>query len=235
MIDKWLHLEELGGDPWILPIWGAVKEAVDKGKIKELPDEVYKSGLHILIRLNILPRIVARLNADVNELYSVAEKHEKDHVFTNKEDGYTLRINNDLKYNIISDIDSLLFEIHSACELMSTLLHRLYLHVGKTLDREDVGLRIKTIIESANQDSSWFTDIAGHRNFFIHEGAPYIAVDISGGKGKYELLIPRENIKTFEDITKFIKISEINNIVQGFIKSKPIIQSDLINIFKNGL
>jgi hypothetical protein len=232
MIDKWLHLEELGGDHWILPIWCSVEEAERNGKIKKLPKEVYESGLHISIRLNILPRIVARLNADVNELYSVTVKHEKGNVFTNKQEGTTFRISNDLKYNIISDIDSLLFEIHSVCELISTLFHRLYSHVGKTLAMDYVGLKIKSIIESAKQDSSWFSALAGHRNFFIHEGAPYIAVDISGGNGNYELLIPKENIKTFEDKRKFITISEINKIVQGFIESKPIIQSDLINLFK---
>ncbi|MHA2010666.1 MAG: hypothetical protein ACW980_25425 [Promethearchaeota archaeon] len=31
MVDEWLHLEELRGDPWILPIWGSVNEAVKKG------------------------------------------------------------------------------------------------------------------------------------------------------------------------------------------------------------
>jgi hypothetical protein len=185
-----------------------------------------------MLRLNILPRIVTRINADVKELYSVTEKHEKRHVFTKDKDGYSLRIDNDLKYNVISDVDSLLFEIHSVCELMTTLFQSLYSHAGKVLDEDKVGLKIKSIIENAGQDASWFSDLASHRNFFIHEGAPYIAIDISRGFGNYELLIMKENIKTFENKDKFITISELNDIVQGFIDSKPVIQNDLIDLFK---
>jgi hypothetical protein len=58
MITKWLHLTELGGDPWALPIWAAVNEAVKSGKVPALSDQVYRLGLHLSIRLNILPRVV---------------------------------------------------------------------------------------------------------------------------------------------------------------------------------
>ncbi len=232
MVDKWLHLEELSGDPWILPIWGAVNEAEDKGKIKSLPNDIYATGLPISLRLNILPRIVKRMNAEVKELYSIAEKHAESYVFTETKDGYALRIDNDLKYNLICDIDSLLFEIHSVCELMTTLFKSLYSHTGQEIDEKKVGLKIKSIIDSAGQDSRWFGELAGHRNLFIHEATPYLAIDISNGPEKYELLIMKENLKSFEDDSKFVTISELNNIVQGFVNSKPLIQSDLINLFK---
>lgn len=42
----------------------------------------------------------------------------------------------------------------------------------------------------------------------------------------------KENLKSFEDNDKFVTMSELNGVVQGFINSKPIIQSDLINLFK---
>src|SRR3989337_2535870 len=77
MIDKWLHIEELGGDLWVLPIWSSVNDALQKGKIKNLPAEVYELGVYISTRLNILPRIVKRINAEVTELFVVAEKHEE--------------------------------------------------------------------------------------------------------------------------------------------------------------
>lgn len=72
------------------------------------------------------------------------------------------------------------------------------------------------------------------RNFFIHEAAPYIAIDISGGSNKYELQIMKENLKIFENKEKFITLSELIEIVQGFIKAKPFIQDDLVDLF-NGI
>lgn len=188
MIDKWLHIEELSGDPWVLPIWTSVNNALQKGKTTQLPSDVYELGVYISTRLNILPRIVNRINAEVIELFKLAERHEESHVFTKMTEGYALRIDNDLKYRILCDIDSLLFEINSVCELMSKLFESLYSHAGKTLEKKKVGLKIKSIIENAKQNPSWFVNLTEHRNFFIHEAAPYIAIDISNGSGNYELL-----------------------------------------------
>lgn len=234
MIDKWLHIEELSGDPWVLPILTSVNNALRKGRITQLPSDVYELGVYISIRLNILPRIVQRINDEVIELFKLAESHEESHVFTKTTKGYALRIDNDLKYRIICDIDSLLFEINSVCELMTKLFESLYSHAGKPLEKKKVGLNIKSIIENAKQNPSWFVNLTEHRNFFIHEGAPYIAIDISNGSGNYELLIMKENLKSFENKATFITLSELNEIVQGFIDVKPVIQDDLISLF-NGI
>lgn len=234
MINKWLHIEELAGDQWILPIWTAVNKAIEKGTITKLPSEVYMAGEHISIRLNILPRVVKRINSEVQDLFKLAESHEQSHIFTKQTEGYVLHIDNDLKYRLLSDLDSLLFEINSVCELMSRLFDDLYSHVGKPLKKKMVGLKIKSLIENANQDPRWFSNLAKHRNFFIHEAAPYIAIDISGGKGNYELLIMKENMKTFENKDTYISLSELNEIVQGFIKAKPVIQNDLTSLFSRG-
>lgn len=234
MINKWLHIEELSGDPWVLPIWTSVNNALQKGKITHLSEEVYMLGDYISIRLNILPRIVKRINAEVVELFKLATSHEESHVFTKKTEGYALRIDSDLKYRILCDIDSLLFEINSVCELILNLFESLYFHAGKPLRKKMVGLKIKAIIENANQNPSWFSNLAKHRNFFIHEAAPYIAIDISGGNDNYELLIMKANLKIFENDDKFIKLSELNEIVQGVINAKPVIQADLINLFTKG-
>jgi hypothetical protein len=231
MIDKWVHIEELSGNPWVLPIWTSVNNALQKGQITPLPSDVYELGVYISTRLNILPRIVKRINAEVIELFKFAESHEESHVFTKTTEGYALRIDNDLKYRILCDVDSLLFEINSVCELMSKLFESLYSHAGKPLRKKMVGLKIKSIIENASQNPSWFSNLAGHRNLFIHEGAPYIAIDISRGPGDYELLIMKKNIKSFENNDEFIKLSELREIVQGFVRAKPIIQADLISLF----
>jgi len=233
MVDKWLQIEELSSDPWALPIWSSINDAADKGKISSLPSKVYELGVYISTRLNILPRIITRLNADVAELFLVAERYEERNVFTKAKEGYAFRINNNLKYNIICDIDSLIFEINSVCELITKLFEFLYSHAGEPLKKEKVGLKIKSIIKNAKQNPSWFVNLTGHRNFFIHKAAPYIAIDISRGPGSYDLLIMRENLKNFEDKEKFITLSELYEIVQGFINAKHIIQDDLVKLFRN--
>ena len=41
-----------------------------------------------------------------------------------------------------------------------------------------------------------------------------------------------ENIETFDDHTKFVKMSEINAVVKGFSSAKAIIQGHLIQLYK---
>ncbi len=231
MIEKWLHINEMGGDPWILPVWSAVIKATRSGDIDPIPKELSELGLFISIRLNILPRIIARINSEVKELFLASESHESNHEFSDGTQGYAFTIDTNLKYNLLADIDSILFELNSVCELMSALFEELYFHAGKPIHEGKVGFEIKRVIEKTGQDAGWFQNLDLHRNFFIHEGAPYIAIDISKGVGKYDLIIMKKNLKSFGDPKDFIMLSEINLIVQGFALAKPIIQQALIALF----
>jgi hypothetical protein len=233
MANKWIHINSGVGDPWILPIWSAVNDAESSGKASLIPKEVKSQlGLSISTRLDMLPRIVYRINEEVNEVYKTIKAHKEEHIFTEHREGYVFDIDEKLKFNLLIDIDSLLFELNSVCELMASLFFELYTHIDKTIKKKEVGIIIKKIIESAGKSSDWFSELDNRRNFFMHEGAPYFAVDISKGPGKCDLLIMRENIKIFNDHSKFIKLSEINSIVKGFSTAKPIIQKHLIELYK---
>ena len=233
MSDKWIHINTEVGDPWILRIWSAVNDAESSGKASPIPKEVKSQlGLSISTRLDMLPRIVHRINDEVNKVYEATKAHKKEHIFSENKEGYAFDIEENLKFNLLIDIDSLLFELNSVCELMTSLFFVLYTHIGKMIKKKDVGLIIKKVIEGAGKSSDWFEELDNQRNFFMHEGAPYFAVDISGGPGKYDLLIMRENIKFFNDHSKFIKLSEINAIVVGFSIAKPIIQKHLIELYQ---
>jgi hypothetical protein len=233
MPNKWIHINTGVGDPWILPIWNAVNDAERSGKASLIPKEVKSQlGLSISTRLDMLPRVVHRINEEVNDVYKATKGHKEEHIFTQKREGYVFDIDEILKFNLLVDIDSLLFELNSVCELMASLFLELYTHIGRSIKKKEVGLIIKNIIEGAGESSDWFSELDNQRNFFMDEGAPYFAVDISEGPGKYDLLIMRENIKFFNDHSKFIKLSNINLIVKGFVTAKPIIQKHLIELYK---
>ena len=233
MINQWLHINTSVGDPWILPIWNAVNNAVQVGKVSSLPKDIREQlGLHISTRLDILPRVVARINTEVNKIYLAAKNHKSEHIFSANKDGYVFSIDNNIKFDLLTGIDSLFFEFTSICELMTNLFCAVYSNVGKHIKKDKAGITIKKIIEDAGESSDWFQQLVSHRNFFIHEGAPYFAIDISLSDGKYDLIIMKENIKRFNDESKFIKLSDINAIVAGFAVSKPIIQNHLIELYQ---
>ncbi|MEX2163824.1 MAG: hypothetical protein WD823_06235 [Sulfuricaulis sp.] len=231
MVKKWLHLTELGGDPWVLPIWAAVHDAIKNGVVKEIPTELSEQGLYISVRLNFLPRIVSRINTEVKELYEIMKTHQPKHEFCEGIEGVSFDIDNNLKYQLLIDIDSLLFELNSVCELKGQFFEQLHTLANKPMPKKNAGLSVKHMLDAAKQDSSWFVTLDNHRNFFSHKGAPYLAVDISSCPGAADVLIMKENIKSFRDESKFLRLSDINNIVQGFAASKLVIQEYLRGLF----
>jgi hypothetical protein len=220
------------GDPWIGPIWNAVNDAESTGKAATTSKEIKSQlGLSISTRLDMLPRIVHRINIEVDQVYDTVKEHKKEHVSTEEHEGYAFDIEENLKFNLLLDIDSLLFELNSVCELMRSLFIVLYAGIGMRIEKKEAGLKIKEVIENAGKTPDWFIALDKHRNFFLHHAAPYFAVDVSEGTSKYDLLIMRENIKHFNSPKKFVALSEIDKIVEGFLMTKPIIQDHLINLY----
>ena len=216
----------------MLPIWGAVDEAVKSGKVPALSSEAYRLGLHVSIRLNILPRVVQRINSSTSLLYEKTKEHGPEYVFTEAKEGYAYPLDNDLKYSLLADIDALLFELNSTWELMKQLFGLLRAHVGQPIHPKQMGKAIGDVLSQGTQNARWFLLLDKHRNFFIHEGAPYIALDLSNEPATVDVLIMKENIKAFTDPDTFVPLSEINFIVHGFIGARRQLQDYLVSLFK---
>ena len=229
MVDRWVHIEFIAEDPWVLPIWVAVNTAVNEGRTTQLENRIIQLGLHISTRLNFLPRIVENTNNNVESLYEAVSQRNDEHESTNNVEGVSLRVNRDLIYNLLINIDSLLFELNSVCDLIARLFENLHNHIDTPMPQQNAGLSIREVLQQADNDASWFNLLDRYRNFFIHEGAPYIAVDITNEENNYDLLLMKSNLTNFDDETQFLRLSAVNSVVQGFLQSKPILQQYLIN------
>ncbi len=229
-VKRWLHLRMLGGDPWILPIWAAAHAAERTGKIQPLTNELRELGLHISTRLDILPRIVRRLNQEISELHKVAKGHRPEHVFTETKSGTVFRVDDDLKYSILADIDAFLFEANSCWELMRKLFQLVRAHVGSPIagGRERVTNEIRAALGGASD--RWIHLLDRHRNFVAHEGTLYLAVDVTHN-GTWELLVMKENVKVFTDPTEFFPYSELVEVARGFEGTKQGLKGYLIGLF----
>ena len=233
MIEKWIHLNEMGGDPWVKPIWTAVINARKGGKQLKKDVELKPISLHISTRLNMLPRIIKRINTESRLLYDSIKGHDPKYTFTSTKKGYAYIVDDELKYNLLLDINSLLFEINACSELILKFLGLVYDLIGTPLKKDKIGKKLKQIISDEKEDDSWFVMLDSHRNFFAHEGSPYIAVDITNeNNGLYDVLVLKENIHEFSNQDKFFRLSDLNKIVHGFGRSKGILQKHIINLFR---
>jgi len=231
-VTKWLHVEYVKGDPWILPVWSALNDSAKSGLLPPLTDELGQLGLHISTRLAMARVVVGRLESTCSELARLIGSREPHHEFTAPRDGYVFRLPADFSFGLLADIDALLFELNSCCELMGQLFEKLYAHAGQAIPRKPVGLSIRAILESAGQNTAWFRQLDELRNFFTHHAAPYFAVDLSADDGQRDLLVMKRNLESFDDEMAFVRYSTLLEIFRRFWESKPIIQQHLVELVR---
>ncbi|MBK8015495.1 MAG: hypothetical protein IPK20_01525 [Betaproteobacteria bacterium] len=230
MVTKWLHLSELGGDPWVLPIWTAVNKAVEAKKVQALSKDQRELGVHVSARLNILPRIASRINTEAKVLCDIAKTHKPEHVFTATTHGAALHVDDDLKYQLIADINAFLVEVNSCAELMSKFLQLLYAQAGIPIPDNKLTDMLRQILSKSNVSGDWFTILDRNRNFVTHNGTPYIAIDVSNQE-TWDLLIMKENLVKFDDTKKFFTLSELGAVAEGFSNARVALQKHLIDLY----
>ena len=231
MVAQWLHFEELQGDPWVLPIYAAANTAVEKQKCLPLAQAIISLGGHVAARLNVLPRVVSRLNSNCQAVYENIKTHEPDNVFSSGKEGYAFRLDHDLKYSLIADVNSFLFEVNACSELITDFSQTLYSHLGRPATKEDVLKDIRNAYKQTTINPKWFSLLDANRNFVAHNGTPYIAVDVSTPDHP-ELLIMKDNVIAFDNPLTFFTISDLNLISGGFTQTNVLLQKLLIDLFK---
>lgn len=228
MIEKWIHIGETGGDPWILPIFSAINAAVQKGRCTDIGIDRRELAIHVSTRLNILPVTVDRVNSGWRALYAEVQEFQDENVFEDGKEAYAMLVNKKILYSLLADIDSFLFETNSCCELMGRLLKELHEHKGAPIKGEPGKFLAKLLVQNG-QEKDWFVLLDKQRNFFIHDGAPFLAIDVTTAAP--DLIIMNENLKSFKNTKKYTTISELSKIVTGFSSAKMILQEYLISFY----
>lgn len=232
-IEKWIHINYEVTDKWLYPIFNALRESLGMKNTDKFDNSFIELSYHISTRLEILPKIYERLNEGYKQIISICEeKAKKENVSSNNINGYVLEIEEGIAYRLIVDIDSFLFEMNSCVELITKLIKKIYTLVGINVDNINEEL-IKILLQKG-QDKKWFALLDSGRNFFIHDGTPFFAIDYThSSKGKYDILIMKENLKTFDDRKKYYRLSDFNLVINGFYNSKNILTEHLILLCKN--
>lgn len=230
MITKWLHLEDRGGDPWILPIWTAANAAHKAGKVNSLTAELTELGLHVSTRLSILPLLELRLQDERAVLMKAVSSHQAIHVFTSENRGHAFRVDERLKYLLIADIDGYLFEVNSCTELLRELFRSLHDHAGRPIAKTHVTPALRETLTQSGVEAEWFGILDRERNFVAHTGTPYLAVDLSDDNA-WDVLIMKKNLIAFDATDTFFRFSDLLSIASGFSQAKSALRQHLIGLF----
>lgn len=232
MVEKWLHLNYLPRNQWGYKVARAINVAVEAGRFSAAPPEIGELNISISTRIDMLGRVLKRIGQELGSLREMIKDHGTEHIFTPKREGYALDVDEDTKYNLLIDIDAFLFECNACCDLVTNLMMIAHEHVGNPIDKEEIGKDIRKILRDAKQDTRWFVLLDTNRNLFIHNATPYISVDISKEeKGVYELLIMKENLHTFKDKKKFIRLGDLSKIAHGFSAALPVLENHIAGLY----
>ena len=146
--------------------------------------------------------------------------------------GFALKIDKETAHKLIIDIDSFLFEIHASVELIKELTKKVYDILGRKVN--DINKELMELLLKNGLEKKWFILLDSGRNFFTHNGTPFFAIDYTNSSNRnYDILIMKENLKSFDDDKKFYRLSEFDIIVDGFAKSRKIILEHIKSLCNN--
>ncbi len=94
----------------------------------------------------MMPWIIKRINKQCKELWDIIEKRDKEDDYWNEHQGRALLLDDELKYNLIIDSESLIFELESCLELMRQFLLQIYEISNSKIRRKQINNEFKNII-----------------------------------------------------------------------------------------
>jgi hypothetical protein len=116
-------------------------------------------------------RVVRRLDQECAALYESVKKHGPEHVFQDGHKAVVFPVDENLKYCLLADIASFIFEIDACLDIFINFNQMIHDHIGKNINKDESRKILKDAVAAAGQDNGdpkWFHDLARARNIFIH-------------------------------------------------------------------
>lgn len=231
---KWLHLDGMQFDPWVLPIWAAADTAAAEHRLPPLPDAVRVVGVHASTRLSMLPCALRRVREEVGLLWTAIAEHRPADEFESGKHGRAFQVSGELLAGLLLDFDSVLFELNSTCDLTTELFRQLHAHAGSPIPEGKEGRSIRACLAAAGAPSGWFPVLDLHRNNFVHNAAPHLIVDLSKRwSGGHDILIMNEGTNDLTDESRFLRLSDLAAVVSDFQSAMPAIQRHLVALLSS--
>ena len=230
VVSKWVFIEWHYRNYWTRPIIKAIHENTESSVLEPFEGSISKITHSICTRLDMIGYIENRMQYNLDLIKKELMHLKKDNISTRDKSGRAYLIDNYLIYRTLIDIDSFLFEINASCELIGKFAEVINCLVRSNIKTKGSEI-CKLILREHSVDTNWFSKLDRSRNDFIHETAPYIAIDTSC-EGHYDLLIMKENLKSFDDRTKYVTLTDLITIKEGFYDSLPVLQAGLVKLVK---
>ena len=125
-------------------------------------------------------------------------------------------------FDICAAVDALFFEFRSVYEVLKKFATKFSRRIlGKQFSEAEL---LKAL--QARGNTEWVELIRENRNLFFHQTAPWIALQVHQRRPlSCSLLVMKENIKQFDDPSKYITEAQLAAAVEGVQEAAPAVRS----------
>ncbi len=221
MIRDYFWIDYAPGDQWVLSIMSRVQRSgnsiLQERWKKSTQSPLIELPLALATKFELMRVTIERLNAHIRELSrDFDERPDEVKRFIAARAAYRPQ-NPRLAFEIVADLDAWIFEFRSTYEILYAFVKEFS---SRILDRKVNDERVlKAILQAKGYHTDWIDFLNDERNCFIHQTAPWFAIEVTGGTPQYEIVILRRNVHDLEHPKNYVRIEEYRAVHKGFFEA----------------
>lgn len=221
MAIEYLHIDyEPPSRGWLLRIMKRLNESSSSTLRERMStwgsSHLKEMGFALTTKLAMLSRVLCRVDQQLQRL----GEQLNDEALIDKciRRGAAYKITDKaLPYELLTDIDSFLFESRSAYEIIGHFLCQFFDHILKRRINE---AQLKKLLDARNVDTRWIEELKCDRILFFHNTTPWLALEFVSRKPlRFELLILKKNVNDFTNPDDYIRFEQLRAIYHGIESS----------------
>ena len=119
-----------------------------------------------------------------------------------------------MPFEIVADIEAFVFGLRSTYEVFYAFVKEFSSRIlNTTVNDERV---LKAIIHRNGYSTDWIDFLNDQRNYFVHQTAPWFAIEVTGGDPKYEIVVLKRNTHDLKNPEDYVRFDEYRKVFQGF-------------------
>jgi hypothetical protein len=167
--------------------------------------------------MQMLPVVTKRLNASAAEIRQELKSDEEQLQWCLSRNGAFRLKKRDLAYQLLTDMDALIFETRSLYEIIGKFLVALF---ESLFNRKMTESEVESIPSAKGIiDTRWIAELRENRKLLFHQTAPWIAMQIDEHADTLDPALLKKSVTQFNDPNDIVNFAVLRDIYRGFVQS----------------
>jgi hypothetical protein len=218
MIRDYFWIDYTPREQWVLSITARVQQS-DSPILQQRWKEAAQSALTELplalaTKFMVMSITIDRLNAHIRELSKDFDENPDEVKSCIAAKAAYGTQNSRLAFEIVADIDAWIFEFRSTYEILYAFVKEFSARILNCKVNDEKIL--KAILRAKGYNTDWIDFLNDERNLFVHQTAPWFAIEITSGTPQYEVVLLKRNVRNLDDPQSYVRIEQYRAVDKGF-------------------